>query len=49
LKELGVIRFQQLPVKVTGTGTLTRAVSCKGLRVTESAKKAIEKAGGTVA
>lgn len=44
-----LIRSVRLPVKVTGDGTLTRALSLKGLLATVSAKKAIEKAGGTLA
>jgi len=44
-----LIRSVRLPVKVTGDGTLTRALSLKGLQATASAKKAIEKAGGTLA
>lgn len=36
------------PVKILGGGTLTRAVTVKGVPVSASAKKAIEDAGGKV-
>lgn len=37
------------PVKVLGTGSLTKALSVSGLTFSETAKKAIESAGGSVA
>jgi large subunit ribosomal protein L15 len=36
------------PVKILGAGTLTKKLSLSGLVVSESAKTAIEKAGGSV-
>ncbi len=37
------------PVKIVGTGSLTKKFSVKGLAVSASARAAIEKAGGTIA
>jgi ribosomal protein L15 len=36
-------------VKIVGGGTLSKKFTLKGIRVSASAKAAIEKAGGTVA
>lgn len=37
------------PVKLLGTGSLTKKLSLSGITVSEAAKKAIESAGGSVA
>ena len=37
------------PVKIVGTGELSKKFSLKGVAVTASARAAIEKAGGTIA
>lgn len=49
LLQYRLIKTVKLPVKISGTGKITRAVSCKGLRATAAAKAAIVKAGGAVA
>ena len=36
-------------LKILGTGALTKALTVKGCQVTQSAKKQIEAAGGTIA
>ncbi len=46
LLNLGVIRKREDGLKVLGRGALTRAVTIKAHRFSESAKAAIEKAGG---
>lgn len=38
-----------LPIKILGTGTLTKKLSVSGCEVSASAKTAIEQAGGSVA
>jgi len=48
LQKHGFVHSVRLPVKVTGVGTLTKVVSCKGLQATASARAAIEKVGGTI-
>lgn len=48
LFDLGFIRNVSKPVKVLGTGKITRAVELKVNAVSESAKKAIEAAGGKI-
>ena len=48
LVESGLIRFNTRDVKIIGTGELTRAITLRGLPVTVGARKAIEKAKGTV-
>jgi large subunit ribosomal protein L15 len=48
LFDLGFIRSVKKPVKVLGTGKITRAVELKVNAVSESAKAAIEAAGGKV-
>ncbi|MCL2100209.1 MAG: 50S ribosomal protein L15 [Fibromonadales bacterium] len=48
LFDLGFIRNVSKPVKVLGNGKLTRAVEVKVHAVSESAKKAIEAAGGKI-
>lgn len=48
LFDLGFIRNVKKPVKVLGTGKITRAVELKVNAVSESAKAAIEAAGGKI-
>lgn len=51
LLEKGLTRTSSgktLGVKILGKGEITKAVTIKGLKVSESAKEAIEKAGGKV-
>lgn len=48
LKQAGVVPQLALAAKVILSGTLTRKVSLKGLRVTKGARAAVEAAGGTV-
>ena len=51
LLEKGLTRTSSgktLGVKILGKGEITKAVTIKGLKVSESAKAAIEKAGGKV-
>ena len=50
LAEKGAISKRTMPpVKVVGTGTLSKKLSFKGVAVSASARLAIEKAGGTIA
>jgi len=50
LADKGAISKRTMPpVKVVGTGTLSKKLSFKGLSVSASARLAIEKAGGTIA
>ena len=50
LAEKGAISKRTMPpVKVVGTGTLSKKLSFKGIAVSSSARLAIEKAGGTIA
>lgn len=49
LKKAGVIHNAHHIVKITGTGEVKKAYTVSGVRTTQSAKAAIEKAGGTVA
>lgn len=50
LAEKGVISARTVPpVKVVGTGSLTKKLSFKGIAVSASARLAIEKVGGTIA
>ena len=46
LKAAGVLRSAALLLKILGTGEITRAVTVKAHRFSESAKAKIEKAGG---
>jgi large subunit ribosomal protein L15 len=48
LFDLGFIRSIKKPVKILGTGKITRAVELKVNAVSESAKAAIEAAGGKI-
>jgi large subunit ribosomal protein L15 len=48
LFDLGFIRSVEKPVKILGTGKITRAVELKVNAVSASAKTAIEAAGGKV-
>ena len=50
LADKGAISKRTMPpVKVVGTGTLSKKLSFKGVAVSASARLAIEKAGGTIA
>ncbi|MCL5958481.1 MAG: 50S ribosomal protein L15 [Chloroflexi bacterium] len=48
LTEAGVIRSLKKPVKILGLGELDRALHVKAHKFSETAKKKIEAAGGTV-
>ena len=48
LKKAGLIRYLRDPIKILGTGKLTKKVSITAHAVSTAAKSAIEKAGGTV-
>lgn len=48
LKDAGVIRKQTLFVKIMLSGSITKAVTVRGVGVTKGAKAAIESAGGSV-
>lgn len=48
LKERGIIRYDDLPVKVLGNGELSRAIEVSAHQFTVSAKEKIEKSGGKV-
>jgi len=47
LLELNVIRNKHLPVKILGTGELTKKLTVDAAKFSETAKKKIEAAGGT--
>lgn len=47
LVELNVIRNKHLPVKILGTGELTKKLTVDAAKFSETAKKKIEAAGGT--
>lgn len=48
LMERGVLGRYVRPVKIVGGGELAKKLSIEGVQVSESAKTAIEKAGGTI-
>lgn len=48
LKEAGVIRRQTSAVKIVGTADLSRKLILEGVRVSQTARTAIEKAGGKI-
>jgi large subunit ribosomal protein L15 len=48
LREKGVARKADRPVKILGAGELTRAISVRAHAFSKSAREKIEKAGGTV-
>ena len=48
LKEAGVIPGGTQQVKIINTGTLDRAITVRGLKLTAGAAKAVEAAGGKV-
>ena len=48
LKEVGLIRSKNKPVKILGFGDLTKKMTFFVDAVSKSAKEAIEKAGGTI-
>lgn len=49
LREKGEISRRMPPVKIVGTGALSKKLSLKGVAASASARAAIEKAGGSVA
>ena len=49
LKDRRLVRHADKPVKLLGGGEVTRAFAVQGVKVTASAKAAIEAAGGLVA
>lgn len=48
LKEAGVVRNDMNTVKVIKSGTISRAVTVQGIKVTKGAREAIEAAGGKI-
>lgn len=48
LRKLGVIKKKSLPLKILGNGELSTALNVVADKFSESAKKKIETAGGTV-
>lgn len=44
----GLIKTQRIPVKLLGSGSIEKKVTVQVAKVSESAKVAIEKAGGTI-
>jgi large subunit ribosomal protein L15 len=48
LKEAGVVRNDMLAIKVIKSGSINRAVTVQGIKVTKGAREAIEAAGGKV-
>ncbi|MBU1089962.1 50S ribosomal protein L15 [Patescibacteria group bacterium] len=48
LKEVGLIRKIKNPVKILGSGKLTKKLTCFVDAVSKSAREAIEKAGGSI-
>jgi large subunit ribosomal protein L15 len=48
LFDLGFIRSVKKPVKILGTGKITRAIELKVNAISESAKAAVEAAGGKI-
>lgn len=48
LMKHGMVKSVHLPVKITAVGSLTRAVTCTGMKTTASAKAMIEKVGGSL-
>ena len=48
LKERGIIRRLRQPVKILGSGTITKAFTVQGIPVSKTAREKIEKAGGKI-
>ena len=48
LKEKGLIRKIDIPVKLLGKGTLRKALTVKVNQVSDGARKKLEQAGGSV-
>ncbi len=48
LKSKGIIKNNRYSVKIVGKGNLTKKLTIKDCKVTESSKKIIEKAGGVI-
>lgn len=48
LKEAGLVKYADRPIKLLGNGTLKKKVNVKVNAISKSAREAIEKSGGTV-
>ncbi|MBI5151737.1 MAG: 50S ribosomal protein L15 [Candidatus Pacebacteria bacterium] len=48
LHKHGLVKSPKLPVKLTGGGSVTKALHCTGVQASGSARSQIEKAGGTL-
>jgi len=48
MQERGILRDKGMPVKVLGSGEVTKAVTVVAHKFTQSARQKIEAAGGTV-
>ncbi|MBF0478722.1 MAG: 50S ribosomal protein L15 [Candidatus Omnitrophica bacterium] len=48
LKKISLIASLNRPVKILGTGEVTKKLTVQGVSISKSAKEKIEKAGGTV-
>lgn len=48
LKAAGIVPRRARQIKIIASGLLTRAVTVRGVRVTQGARTAIEAAGGTI-
>lgn len=48
LQEKGLIDDSRIPVKLLGVGSITKKFQIENIRVSRTAKKAVEKAGGSV-
>lgn len=48
LKKAGLITSEQRPVKILGTGTLSKSLTVKAHKFSESSKKAIQSAGAKI-
>ena len=48
LKAKGIVKGKDVQVKVLANGELTHALTIEGLKLSASAKEAVEKAGGSV-
>ena len=46
--KVGLIKKNSIPVKILGVGEISKKINIKGLLASETAKKKIKKAGGTV-
>ena len=48
LKEKGLVKGKDVQVKVLNNGEVTKKLAIEGIKVSQSAKEAVEKAGGSV-